>query len=455
MKKMNIVIVETHDSGRYISPYGYKLPTPRLESFAKESTLFRQCFCAAPTCSPSRAALLTGYTPHENGMQGLASRGWRLRDYKKHMARYLSSLGYHSVLCGIQHVAPDYRMIGYEEVLGSQEFSMDKTENSMEEWDYANTQAVVRFLNEYSGDKPFFLNFGLFNTHREYPGANAKEDSKYIRAPEVLYDCPENRYDMADYCASVQVADTCFGRIVDALKKTGLIDNTILIFTTDHGVAFPKMKCTLYDSGIGVALMLAFPGNSLRGEVLDSLVCHYDIFPTLCDLVQIPKPSWLEGVSLLPLLQKQVDKVRDEVFSEVTYHAAYEPKRCVRTERYKLVRNYDCNLSVVPANIDEAKSKDFLFQHGYPNHTKAREYLFDLYLDPLERENLIGSKAYEEEYYDLSVRLFKWMKETNDPLLTYACRVPKPQGARVNKLTCMNPRNLDFEPAEETDYSWD
>jgi len=438
--------MHTHDSGRYWSPYGYALPTPNIMELAKEGTLFRHCYCAAPTCSPSRAGLLTGINPHSNGMQGLASRGWSLNNYENHLVSYLNKNDYYTVLCGIQHEAPDYRMIGYREIAGSQEFSMDDTEASMEEWDYSNTRTACSFLKNYSGkDKPFFLSMGWFNTHREYPKADNDINPNYLAPPLPLYDCKVNRKDMADYHESVRVVDNCVGMLMDALQQSGAADNTLIIMTTDHGIAFPKMKCTLYDTGIGVGLIMKFPDNPMRGKANDALVSQIDLFPTICDMIESEKPEWLEGVSLLPLLEGKTEKVREHIFSEVTYHAAYEPKRCIRTERYKLIRHFDYHNNIVPANIDECTSKDFLIDNGFLQKVRVREYLFDLWLDSYERDNLIGNPEYSSVYNDLSVKLENWMKETKDPLMFCGSRVPKPKGARVNKLTCMNPRFLDFE----------
>ena len=444
---MNIIYMHTHDSGRYISPYGYQIPTPALMKFAKEATLFRHCYCAGPTCSPSRAGLLTGYTPHENGMQGLASRGWQLNNYEHHLANYLGKNGYHTALCGIQHEAPDYHMIGYHEIVGSQEFNMDQTEASMEDWDYSNTEEACAYLERQSqkADQPFFLSMGWFNTHREYPKAKKDMNPDYLTVPTPLYDCDANRRDMADYCESARVVDNCFARIMETLEKTGLREKTLVIFTTDHGIAFPKMKCTLYDTGIGVAFIMDYPGNQRKGQAVDTLTSQLDIYPTVCELAGVPIPDWTEGYSMVPFMEKKAEKVRDEIFSEVTYHAAYEPKRCIRTDRYKLIRLFDYHNGLVPANIDEAISKDFLVENGYLEKKRVREYLFDLWIDPYERENLTENEKYAEVYNNLSLRLENWMKETNDPILKYGSRVPKPEGARVNRLTCMNPRLLDFE----------
>src|SRR5579859_5732051 len=84
-KPLNIVYIHSHDSGRYLQPYGHAVPTPNIQRLASEGMLFRRAFSAAPTCSPSRSALLTGQCPHQNGMLGLAHRGFALNDYRKHI----------------------------------------------------------------------------------------------------------------------------------------------------------------------------------------------------------------------------------------------------------------------------------------------------------------------------------------------------------------------------------
>lgn len=443
---MNVIYMHTHDSGRYWSPYGYMLPTPNILAFAKDATLFRQAYCVGPTCSPSRAGLLTGMSAHENGMQGLAHLGWQLNDYSTHLASFLKSNGYFTALCGIQHEAPDYHMLGYTTILGTQNFSMGDTINSMEVFDHENTNAACQFLStRKSDDPPFFLSMGLFNTHREYPKASADIDADYLVPPPALYDCDINRRDMADYCASVKVADDCFGQLLDTLDKASLTNDTLVIMTTDHGIAFPQMKCTLYDTGIGVGLIIRMPKTYPHVKVTDALVSQLDIFPTICELTGISAPSWLEGYSLVPLITGKTSKVRNELFAEVSYHAAYEPKRCVRTDRYKLIRRYDYHNGIVPVNIDDCTSKDFLMHNGFGSKIKAREYLFDLWLDPFERDNLVTDPSYHTVYNDLSARLEKWMLKTNDPLISHGSRIPKPNGAKIVRLEIESPRSTDYE----------
>src|SRR5579872_6157522 len=105
--KPNIIYIHSHDTGRYLQPYGHAVPAPNLQRLAEGGMLFRRAFNAAPTCSPSRASLLTGQCPHSNGMLGLAHRGFSMIDYKRHIAHTLRAAGYYSELVGLQHIASD------------------------------------------------------------------------------------------------------------------------------------------------------------------------------------------------------------------------------------------------------------------------------------------------------------------------------------------------------------
>src|SRR5260370_9038296 len=130
------------------------------------------------------------------------------------------------------------------------------------------------------------------------------------------------------------------GEVLYALNARGLADNTLVICTTDHGIAFPRMKVYLTDHGIGVMLILRGPGGFTGGQVFDALVSQIDIFPTICDLLEIHRPRWLQGPSLLPLMQGDVEQLHDAVFAEGPYHAAYEPMRAVRTQPRNSIRRF-------------------------------------------------------------------------------------------------------------------
>jgi len=183
----------------------------------------------------------------------------------------------------------------------------------------------------------------------------------------------------------------------------------------------------------------------MAGRATDALVSHLDVFPTLCALAGIDPPEWLEGVSLLPVLRDGTAAVRDEVFAEVTYHAAYDPMRCVRTDRYKFIRRYGDRDRPVVCNVDGSPSKSFLLENGGLQARRDREMLFDLWLDPLERENLAGLPECRDIRDGLAARLEDWMRRTADPLLPDGARVPKPAGARVNRQDCADPALPEYE----------
>ena len=155
-RKPNILYIHSHDTGRYIQPYGYNVPTPNLQKLASEGVMFRQAFDAAPTCSPSRAALLTGQCPHNNGMLGLAHRGFFLNDYNQHVLHWLRPHGYRSTLVGVQHIAKDPHVIGYDEIVSTRNNQAAEV-----------APAAVRFLKQHP-QEPFFLDVGFYETHREF-----------------------------------------------------------------------------------------------------------------------------------------------------------------------------------------------------------------------------------------------------------------------------------------------
>jgi arylsulfatase A-like enzyme len=230
------------------SPYGHPVPTRCLKKLAMEGVTFRSAFSAAPTCSPSRASLLTGQCAHQNGMLGLAHRGFSLTDYKHHLVRTLRAGGYRSVLAGLQHVAAKPETIGYDEIRRPKSTLAAQV-----------APQAVDFLNSKPAE-PFFLDVGFFKTHREYTNPTAEDDPRYIQPPAPMPDRPETRHDMAGFHASARDLDKGIGAVLEALSRNGYAENTLVISTTDHGLAFPRMKCNLTDAGWGVSMILRGPG---------------------------------------------------------------------------------------------------------------------------------------------------------------------------------------------------
>jgi N-sulfoglucosamine sulfohydrolase len=421
-RRPNILYVHSHDTGRYIRPYGYALETPNFHRLADEGMLFRHAHTSAPTCSPSRAGVLTGQSPHSAGMLGLAHRGFSLNDPAQHLATTLRDNGYHTALAGIQHVtAGDPEELGYREVCAT-------TSRSCEEI----ATAAVSLIRSHAAEKPdvpLFLDAGFVETHRPFP-SGSPEDARHLFPPAPLPDTADVRQDMADYHASVRRLDQGLGAILDALDETGLAANTIVVATTDHGIAFPRMKCNLTDHGTGVLLILRYPGTVPAGAVTDALVSQIDLFPTLCDLARIPHPAWLQGVSLMPVIDDPGAEVNSHVFSEVTYHAAYEPQRSVRTDRWTYIRRFDDRPTPVLPNCDDGASRDLLLGHGWDRWEHEQEQLYDRVFDPTQARNIATDPNAREIVDELRTRLQAWMEVTDDPLLEGT--VPLPPGATMN-----------------------
>ncbi len=431
MQPINILYVHSHDTGRYIEPYGYAVPTPRLQQLAQQGTIFRRAFCAGPTCSPSRAALLSGQSPHSAGILGLAHLGFRMNDYSQHLVQVLKKHGYHTAKCGIQHEARDGQTIGYDQVLAAP---------TRDEW----PDAAAAFLAS-PPSKPFFLSMGFFETHRPFPEPDPRDDARYCQVPNPLPDTPQVRQDMAAYMTSARILDQKIGRVLDALDNAGLAQNTLVIYTTDHGVAFPAMKCSLTDHGMGVSLILRGPAAGPAaafngGKVCDAMISHIDVFPTLCELLQIQPPDWLQGRSFMPVIRGEVPEINEEIFSEVTYHAAYEPKRAVRTGRYKYIRKFGSGPDVVLPNCDDSLSKTTWTDLGWKDHPVPREQLYDLMFDPNEARNLVEDRASGATLSMMRRRLDDWMRRTNDPLLNDVQPVP-------HELRTANP--LSYSPSKD------
>jgi len=387
--------------------------------------LFRQAYDAAPTCSPSRAAMLSGRCPHSCGMLGLVNRGFKMPSYDRTLIRTLNQAGYLTVLAGLQHIAPQPEMIGYRKILKP---------TSISAIDVA--PAAVDFLRSRPKE-PFFIDCGVIETHRIYANQPSgysrhltRDNPNYVQPPASLPDTPETREDIAGFHASARTLDQGVGQVLQALEDFGLADNTLVISTTDHGIAFPNMKCNLTDLGMGVSLIMRGPNGFRGGRVCDALVSHLDLYPTLCEYLGIAAPAWLQGKSFLPVLRGERAEINEVVFSEVNFHASYDPQRAARTARWKYIRRFGEYPHPILPDCDDGLSKDTWVRHGWGKQGVAREELYDLVFDPIERNNLAANPEAAGALKEMRGHLDRWMQATDDPL----CHgpIPAPHGAQLN-----------------------
>lgn len=419
-KRPNIVYIHSHDSGRYIEPYGYQISTPNLQRFADEGMVFRQVFTASPTCSPSRASLMTGMTPGCNGMWGLAHKGYTLNDYAQGLVPFLKGLGYKTALAGVQHIYADRdqvvaaTQVGYDDVL--------KVQGGLAK---GVTDTATAYL-ENSVTGPFFLDVGFVETHvadeRDWKPNGGRffydgGDPSTAELPVTLADTPETRSDMADFEVAAGQLDANIGRILDTLARLGLADNTLVIVTTDHGIPFPGMKANHTDGGLGISLMLRGPHGFSGGKVSNALVSNIDVFPTLCEILEQPVPSWVQGTSLMPLVRGEKTEINDAVFAEYESHAVMDPTASVRTHDYKYIRRLAGDTEPRYANTDGTRTKELWLRDGWDLHLLEPEQLYDLKSDPLEKTNHAADPAYAAILADMRGRMVARMERYDNPLL--------------------------------------
>jgi N-sulfoglucosamine sulfohydrolase len=406
----NVVIVITHDTGRHLGAYGRRVATPNLDRLAAEGVLFEQAFCTAPQCSPSRASLLTGLMPHRHGLIGLAHRGFRLHPdaLQRTLPRLLGEAGYRTHLFGLQHEAADPDELGYQQVV------QPPPTGSRPHLCRDVAPAAARFLAS-GPTEPFFAMVGFEETHRPFEPTDTPLAE--VEVPAFLPDAPVVRRDVADLEGAVRQADAAIGQFLTALDRSGLAGRTLFIYTTDHGIAFPGAKGTLFDPGIEIGLVARGPGGFRGGRRLPGLASNVDLLPTILELCGLTPPADNDGVSLLPIVSGNVRDVRQEVFAELTYHTTYDPMRAIRTERYKYIRSFADRPLHLPAHVDAGPTKDLLRDRGYFERRRPPEMLFDLLHDPLERTNLAGDPTSASVRDSLRDRLEHWMHATGDPLL--------------------------------------
>ena len=404
----------SHDIGRHLHCYGANsVVSPNLDSLAARGIRFALAFATAPQCSPSRATLATGRYPHNNGVMGLAHPGfdWELDPSAPHAAAIFAGLGFETHLFGSQHVSLHPERLGFAHIHPSDHGHGKAT-------GHAIAEAVEQLLEGVAAEQRLYLEINFEDTHRPYPPAAAAADSVAPDIPGYLPGGPEAAAEFAALEAGIKEMDASAGNVLAALEATGRAEDALVVFTTDHGLAMPRAKCTLYDPGLEVALIVCWPaGGHNRGAARPELISNLDVLPTLLDACDGAPPAGIQGRSFLPLLRGRSYEPREAIFAEKTFHSYYDPMRCVRTRRHKYIRNFETAFAVeVPGDIQRGA----IFRADpsrYSTDRASMVELYDLNADPLEQDNLVGSQGAADVERQLSAELWRWMRETSDPLL--------------------------------------
>ena len=411
MSPPNILFMTCHDLGRHLGCYGQEtVLSPHLDRLAAEGVRLAASFCTAPQCSPSRAAMHTGRHAHDVGVLGLTHSpfNWRLEPSSAHFANRVKQLGYHTALFGAQHVTR--HELGSE--LGYAHVTPEAPAPQIAE-------QLRGYLATIGGSRPFYLEVNFPEAHRPYDrGGALPEESQGVHLPPYIPDHPDSALEFAALQGAIRQLDSGVGTVLAALDEHGLRENTLVVFVTDHGLAMPRAKCTLYDPGIETALLLRWPARDIAGgRVLTPLISHVDLVPTLLEALGRPASAGeLHGRSFWPLLRDYAYQPNHAVFAEKTFHTAYEPMRALRTASHKLIVNLETGSRY---DVPDDVRNGLIYPHAVGQATghRAPVELYDLACDPLERDNLSGRPEVADLEATLLLALRHWMEESGDPLL--------------------------------------
>jgi N-sulfoglucosamine sulfohydrolase len=437
----NVVLIVSDDHGREtLGCYGNPvIKTPNLDALAADGVRFTNAFCTTASCSASRSVILSGMYNHANGQYGHQHSYHHFISFEniKTLPILMTEAGYQTGRIGKYHVAP-------EDVY---KFDVALPGNSRSPVQMA--QNCRDFVGASDG-KPFFLYFCMSDPHRgggvadelpvkpdrfgnkaqgDYPGVKEVEyNPKDVIVPPFLPDTPECRAELAQYYQSVSRVDQGVGKLLDVLKQAGKYDDTIVIYISDNGVAFPGAKTTLYEPGMKLPCIVRGPGQKKKGIACDALINFADLAPTILDFAgALPGNDSFQGRSFKSVLDIEHPKGWDVTYASHTFHeiTMYYPMRVVRQRRYKLIWNiahgldYPFASDLWAASTWQATMKTGSKYYGkrtvdaYLHRPKFE--LYDLQNDPHEVKNLADDPKHEKVLEELKEELKAFQKRTKDP----------------------------------------
>lgn len=434
-QKPNILLSIADDWGVHAGVFGDKVvKTPVFDKLGKEGILFEHAYISAPSCAPSRAAILTGQWH------------WRLEE----AANLYGPIPMDDPLYTDMLEKAGY-FVGYSRKGWGPGNLGDRKRNPAGN-QYKDFET---FLAERPKDKPFCFWFGSNDPHRGYVLNSGAESGVALDSIEVPTYLPDNevvRGDIADYYFEVQRFDRETGELIEQIRNAGEIDNTIIVMTSDHGMPFPRCKSNIYEDGAHVPLAIYWPGHFEGGHFVSDFVSLTDLAPTFLEAAGLKIPEIMTGQSLYPQLTAgksgRIEYLRDHILfgkeRHVPIHPAPDssgyPCRALRTDDYLLIRNFhpgkwpagtgdyqnafipgmwygDCDNGPTKYYMIKNKDKDIYHKHLYDlSFAKRPEYeLYDMINDPWQMKNLACNPECAAVFENLSEQLNEELKASKDP----------------------------------------
>jgi arylsulfatase A-like enzyme len=433
MNKPNVIVFFTDQqrsdtTGVHGNPLGL---TPNFDRFAQNGTHLYNTFTCQPVCAPARASLQTGLYATNTGV---FRNDAPLKPDLKTLADYFNAAGYHTGYIGKWHLAneepvPVAQQGSYQYWLAANiaEFESepyrtvlyDQASNPVKMPGYrvdAYTDATIRYIDEHQNE-PFFLFLSFLEPHHQNhrddfippDGYREPYQNKWV-PPDLAALGGSTHQHLAGYYGMVKRLDECFGRILDALKSLGLDENTVVLFTSDHGCHFKtrngEYKRSCHDSSIRIPTAINGPGFQGGGQIQE-LVSLIDLPPTLLAAAGIKVPDVMEGRSVLPLTRGENSNWPEEVFIQISES---QVGRAVRTQRWKY----------------SVSAPD---KHGWDDSDSdhyIEEFLYDLEADPYELHNRIGLESHQKVAAVMRERLIRRMTEIEEIEPSIEIAPPKP-----------------------------
>lgn len=454
-EKPNVILVVSDDHGLdALGCYGNTvIETPNMDQLAADGVKFTNAYCTSASCAASRSVILSGKFGHATGSYGHTHdyHHFSTFDTIQSLPNLLEEAGYYTARVGKYHLAPE-KVYHFNEILNA---------------DPRNTVEMADASKEViNSDKPFFLYFCPDDPHRgapfkperwDMPNRFGNKDEGYIGVkttkynpknvivPPYIPDTKQSREEIAEYYESINRIDQGLGKLLSYLEEAGKTENTIIIYISDNGMAFPGAKTTVYEPGIKLPCIVKNPLSDNKGKVNESLISWLDLTPTILDFCNVNyTASHFHGRSFKSILGEQKAEGWDKVYASHTFHeiTMYYPMRAYRKGKYKLIYNIAYQLQY-PFASDLWASSTWQGIHRnqieYYGERKVKDYLyhaefelFDLEKDPFEAVNLATSPQYREVLEEMKEQLKAFQIKTNDPWQIVWGNESKMQGTGVN-----------------------
>ena len=446
-KRPNIVWLVAEDLGLYIPSFGDStISTPNLSRLAEEGVRYNNVYSVSGVCSPSRASIVTGMYPTSIGAHHMRTLSQQPAAKKKGLINY--------------EVVPSPQIKMVSQILREKGYycTNNKKEDyqfykSLTAWDESSIYAHWRNRDK---DQNFYSIFNFGVTHESNlwdpwyrhfdldtfpPGRGIGKwweqfagiekplylsDNIQISVPPYLPNNDIVRKDMKRMYSNIVEMDGKVGLILKQLEDDDLLEETIVVFYTDHGGPLPREKRLLYDSGIRVPMIIRYPNQVRAGEVDNQLISFVDFAPTLLSLANIPSRKYHQGRSFEGKYKSKNNRKYIHAAAD-RFDEHYDMIRAVRDNRYKYLKNFNPEKPYyLPLEyrekMDSMQELLIMNQNGQLDNLqllwfrdeKPEEELFDTYSDPYELRNLADDPKYQDKLYELRKECSEWMKEVND-----------------------------------------